>query len=408
MVRVQFLRPLHQATGEVRLLDELKACLASDEYDELNVCVAYARRRALVKLHPWLKEWRRSGKAVRAILGVDQRLTSRQALQYALETFNETYVTSVHGYRLRNDVTYHPKMYLFSGPTRAVAFVGSHNLTEGGLETNFEAGVRVDFLRPADEALYREAYDCWVSLLPPGCPYTRRLDGALLADLVATDRVCDDDEKQRRPGSRGTGAHSLPPPLHLAPPSPLPKDVMTEAASAPVRVLTAPSSAVPPSLPMGPASAKALVIQVRPHTNGEVFLSKRALDQNPAFFGLPWTGRATPKVEGNERYPHREPKPLVNIVCYGRDGKVRERWEKYPLTMVHYTNSDIRITISKLADHAPEMSILVMARGNKDDGIDYEMEVFPPGHPEYDTYRAACNQKLGSGGKSQSRWMGWI
>jgi HKD family nuclease len=41
----------------------------------------------------------------------------------------------------RNDIVFHPKIYLFQGKNDTTGIVGSTNLTRGGLLTNFEANV---------------------------------------------------------------------------------------------------------------------------------------------------------------------------------------------------------------------------------------------------------------------------
>ena len=135
MPRLSLLRPLDQPTSARRLLHDLEAALDDDRFTGFRLIVAYAKSGPLLHLHPRLTDWRRAGKTVEAVLGIDQRGTSMEALRLALDLFDRTYVTHQHA------ITFHPKLYLFTGPEHARAFVGSNNLTVGGTETNYEAAI---------------------------------------------------------------------------------------------------------------------------------------------------------------------------------------------------------------------------------------------------------------------------
>lgn len=114
-----------------------------------------------------------------------------------------------------NSSTFHPKLYLFRSATAAAVVVGSGNLTEGGLFTNYEAGLllRLDLVVPAQATLLDsmlQALDEWSRPRPSLC---YRLDTALLAKLVAQGHVPDEvrawgDEKTAKENQK-TGDPSL-------------------------------------------------------------------------------------------------------------------------------------------------------------------------------------------------------
>src|SRR5207244_789767 len=142
--------------------------------------------------------------------------------------------------------------------------------------------------------------------------------------------------------------------------------------------------------------AEALVMQVRPHHNGEIFLSKRAIDQDPAFFGWPFIGRSTPKKSTNPSYPQRVPDPVVDIRVINAAGAELARHDRWALNTVYYsTKHEIRITVPPSVCRAlPDFSILVMRLGAS---IDYEMDFYMPGSADYTTYLNTCNQTMPSG-----------
>lgn len=186
MAGIEILKPLDAAVGNRRLLDELKNDLDGDDFTDFRWIVAYAKAGPLQRLKSRLEAWRQKGRKVRAILGIDQLGTSKEALELALSLCDEVYVTQEKG------ITFHPKAYIFLGAARARIYVGSNNLTVGGTETNFEAAVIVDAALPADNAALNEINELWNQLLPANCVATVKLDQSLLDALIATGAVVDE------------------------------------------------------------------------------------------------------------------------------------------------------------------------------------------------------------------------
>ncbi len=420
MIRISFLRPIDHFDGTRRLLQELQFCLQSDDYDHLRISVAFAKSGPLLRLSPFLKKWKSKGKKVEAIIGIDLLGTSKQALQFALQNFDNVYI--LHS---ETHATFHPKFYLFSGSNHAVCYQGSHNLTVGGTETNLEGGVKIELDRPEDEAAFQEALASWTSLLPDACVMSLKLDLPLLQALFDDAIIVDENvAKPKQPPEDLTSpdGSSVPatPPKHTEgkfpkaypkPPSPIPKEAFPTAAPATPAPYVQPAAKKAPTASPSTVSSDALVIQIVPHHNGEVFLSKIAVNQNPAFFGYPFTGATKPKYPHNPSYPQRDPDPIVNITVYDPAGEVALIKTGFQLNTVYYsTKSEIRITFSPdLVAAISPYAIMVMRR--TDEAYDYDIDVFNPGNPQserYQQYLNVCNQTLPSGGKDQARRMGWL
>jgi hypothetical protein len=301
-------------------------------------------------------------------------------------------------------ITFHPKIYLFSGPNRALAYIGSNNLTVGGTETNLESFIKLELDLPGDAETYSTFHSCWTDCLP----ISVKLDTQLLSELLERGLVWDEKRIRTRDSSGGT---SDPMPafdnpqqgLRLVPPSPLPGGR---------RLSTAPKLPPRPELAIVQTStspAEALVMQIVPHDNGEVFLSKLAVNQNPDFFGFPFEGRTTPKFSKNPPYPQRLPDPVVNVTVFDEHGGRAAQHSRLGLNTVYYENKgEIRITVPQdVVAATPPFSIMVMQVGRAP-GIDYEISVFAPGNPEYDRLLAACNQTMPSGGRPVARRFGWL
>ena len=228
MSRFSLIRPIDQPLGNHRLLDDLKIALQDRRFTDFRLMVAYARTGPLYRLQGLLEEWREDGKTSAAIVGIDQQGTSKDALGLALSLFDRVYVTREAG------ITFHPKMYLFTGKRHAHAFIGSNNLTVGGTEKNFEAAVHLTLDLPEDAAELSFLESSWSELLPASCPATTRLDKAGLERLAADNVVVE--EKSMRAGT-GDGDSATVGRRHrsrlpIKPESPLPEKVLIKTRRA--------------------------------------------------------------------------------------------------------------------------------------------------------------------------------
>ena len=406
MAKIQILNPNDQPTGKWRLINELRACLRSDDYHTLLMAVAFAKTGPLLRLKAEIEQWLAKDKKITSIFGVNHRNTSRQALQFALENFTKAYVL-FHS----EDFTYHPKMYLFVGRQKCKFFIGSHNLTVGGTETNWESGTELSLNLPEDKEMFAEAMTAWDSLMA----LSAQLTPQLIHKYQIFGKLSDETEPRRRsaatPPADGSAEPKQSGPPHLIlkikPPSPLPKGIF---AAKPSKKRAAAPIGAAEKRKSNTVSAESLVIQIVPHPNGEVFLSMIAVKQNPNFFGFPFTGRTTPKKPNNPSYPQRVPDPVVDLKVYGDGPTPVVHLPRLPLNTVYYeTNSEIRITVPPaIVRNTPELSILVMRQAPDDSEFDYEMEVFPPTNPQFHDYLAVCNQTMPSGGRANPRRMGWL
>ena len=112
--------------------------LDSTDYHTLNIAVAFAKNSGVLRIKDALARFRARGGVVNAYVGVDMGGTSYEALSALLLNTDSLFV--VHSERGQ---TFHSKIYQFSGEENGLLVVGSHNLTGGGLWTNFESSVHV-------------------------------------------------------------------------------------------------------------------------------------------------------------------------------------------------------------------------------------------------------------------------
>lgn len=415
-MRFSILKPTDQPPGVRRLLGDLKDALADDAFTHFQIIVAYAKSGPIYRLRDLLEQWRTKGNRIEAIFGIDQQGTSREALELSLTLFDSVYVTREPG------LTFHPKIYLFKGQTAARAFIGSNNLTVGGTEKNFEAAIQLDFDLPTEAALLAQVEEAWTELLPATCPATKILDVAYLSQLIADGDVID--ELAMRPsdadpeGTRTSARRRIPRTgLVVKPESPLPKNLLPRVRK---RVMAPPTGSTSTGVVVTPAvattgavvitpstTAQGFAIQIKPHHNGEIFLSVSAALQNPGFFRWPFNGHAVSKKTGLPSYPQLDPDPVVNIIVYDATTTPVLTLSAYNLNTIYYDrNSEIRITASPLVGVVPDYSVMIMRPGESP-GIDFEVTIHTPNSPDYAAWIAACNQTMPSGGKAPRKF-GWF
>lgn len=110
--------------------------LDSQDYDTLNIAVAFAKNSGVLRMKDAMERFRKRGGKVNIYVGVDLGGTSYEALTTLL--LHSDSLNVVHSEKCQ---TFHVKIYQLLGKEKEVTVIGSHNLTGGGLWTNFESSV---------------------------------------------------------------------------------------------------------------------------------------------------------------------------------------------------------------------------------------------------------------------------
>lgn len=129
-------QPYQDKLGNL-LMDDLK----SGKYNHFSFFVAYARISGVDVLYDDLLAFRAAGGLVHAVIGIDQKNTSFEALRAVLGMAEDLFVFHNHD----SSSTFHPKIYLLKGERHGRVYVGSNNLTSGGLYLNYEVASCEDF-----------------------------------------------------------------------------------------------------------------------------------------------------------------------------------------------------------------------------------------------------------------------
>jgi len=156
---------------------------------------AFVGLRTVLRIRDRLLSHRDLGAEVVFNIGFDMFGTSKNVLEELTQWNCRVFLT--HNALPR--VTFHPKIYLVESESSAIVIVGSNNLTDGGMYTNFEAATLTSFKLPEEAANYRDFLSTIGSLVSPTeSGTTKQLTPNLLSALASAGLVLNESESRRR------------------------------------------------------------------------------------------------------------------------------------------------------------------------------------------------------------------
>ena len=156
----------------------LEQLLSREEvvYRGIWIISAWVSQKSFLRLASFINRHKNHGADIHIYFGINLQGTSIEAAR----AINQYHVDSRVLYNLRNSHTFHPKIYLLEADTEADLIIGSNNLTEGGMYTNYEAAAKMRFVLPIDQQSYQDMKaDLNIFLNPP-----IRISGSLNEQLI--------------------------------------------------------------------------------------------------------------------------------------------------------------------------------------------------------------------------------
>ena len=244
-------RPVSQPDSQFG--EELHRLLSSDvHYTRIVFISAFVALRSILRLRQGLLNHKEHGTDVRFVVGIDLGGTSREVLEELLRWDCSTFIF----HNAVSRATFHPKVYLLEREADAILFIGSNNLTDGGLYTNYEVATRYDFSFPRDNQEYQDTLGALDRFMNPQGVTVKALDRALIDTLVARGELPTEVEARRRTGKRARvqvgASESLPPNpfsgvgVRLAPL--LPRQLRGEDQPLGSQIEPAPAAAISPEI----------------------------------------------------------------------------------------------------------------------------------------------------------------
>ncbi|WP_341221016.1 phospholipase D family protein [Polaribacter atrinae] len=171
---------------------QLALSLESNDYKKFHGFVAFATLSGIKPLKSNLEIAKLNYEEIKFFIGIDNKITSEEALEFLLNENIETYIYyDESSYRK----IYHPKLFLFEGKDVSRIIIGSSNLTGQALNSNVEASIQID-LEPNDFNSLIEIKEYYSSLLDLSSPNIKLLTKEYLEELIKRDLLSNNDNEE--------------------------------------------------------------------------------------------------------------------------------------------------------------------------------------------------------------------
>lgn len=385
-----------------RLGDFLKESLANEQWTQFRAAVAFVKRSGVKHVQTAIAAFSARG-SVRITVGVDSGGTSAEGMADLLDAVGPGELWVFHN---ENRSTFHPKIYLFRNDETADIVIGSGNLTEGGIFTNYEAGFRLT-LDLANEH-HERLLDSIESMLDEWCGEQEglcyRVDRELL-NYLAEEGYTPSEAAARETEEAGPGRRSDPEskssrfkfiPVPAAP---------TVASRGPrpateIRGVTRPAAALDsgrttvrhsPTFLMTLQTTDVGTGQLTRGTSRrspEIFIPLAARDHNPDFWGWPRM------FSEDVARPGKMDRSGVRMLLNGRVVEVN--------MMTWPVKHDFRLRSEALRSASSVGDILVLRLPTERSALfDYEADVIRTGTPQHAELLGLCINPVRN---SSKRW----
>jgi len=137
---------------------ELIDLFKSHRYNSFTCLVAFASQGGVSALSNEIQQAKDRGCQIKVILGVDQKGTSKEALEEVLSWDVDAKI-----YHTKEFNIFHPKVYLFENEDIFSLIVGSNNLTVPGLVQNVECSLMIKDIK--SNPVLSKFYEYWKGIL---------------------------------------------------------------------------------------------------------------------------------------------------------------------------------------------------------------------------------------------------
>ena len=168
-------------------------------FNKFLAIVAFASEGGIKSIYDHIKSAENNYAEIIFFVGIDQKVTSREALSLLLESEVNSYV-----YHTVSHIIFHPKIYIFEGEKQGRIIIGSSNLTLQGLFQNMEASLVIDFEMTEKQgvSLLNQIKNHYRFLLDKTSPNVQQLTRELIEQLVDAEVI--PEEKERREVSQAS------------------------------------------------------------------------------------------------------------------------------------------------------------------------------------------------------------
>jgi HKD family nuclease len=182
-----------EATSHNSVGNQLIKFLADKSFHTFTGISAFASQAGINGLAKYIATAKKHLNIITIVTGVDQKGTSKEALEALLKLGVNAYV-----FYQPSITIFHPKIYLFEGDEKTELIIGSSNLTAQGLFTNVEASllVSIDNSVEADRKIVEQLKDYFKGVFDFSDPNLKKLSKKIITDLVKAKVVPTEAERK--------------------------------------------------------------------------------------------------------------------------------------------------------------------------------------------------------------------
>jgi len=160
---------INQKPGINDLSKEINDALLSGRFKAFRALVAYVSWGGIGLIHEKLETFYDQGNNLSLIIGVGDDGSEIDVLRYFKQRFPKADINIF--YAPTQNYKFHPKVYMFSGNKESLIFIGSNNLTKGGLFCNSECSTKLEIHHKKDKKIYDSLNVLWKTYSDPKPPF---------------------------------------------------------------------------------------------------------------------------------------------------------------------------------------------------------------------------------------------
>ena len=384
----------HQPSDSTRLGDYLIENLRlGSKWTHFRAAIAFIKRSGTRHLAPALASFA-TGSHAEIIAGIDHGGTSAEGLRDLLDAVSPRGRVIV--FHNAGPHTFHPKIFIFRSLHAADVLIGSGNLTEGGLFTNYEAALRLrlNLAEPNHAAILDTIESVLGAWADVSTGTARVLTTSLLSQLTALGLTPSEDSTLLQQPPQPDESSGPQPGAAEFPFVALP-EIRAPRVKPPISPPPASGKFSQPPAHVTPATSRPDVFvmtlqqtdvgfgQTTPgasQRSPEIFIPLVARDANPDFWGWPKAFVADPHPPG------KRDRSGVRIRLAGKVETVN--------MMTWPAKHDFRLRCAALRSAGSIGDILRMERTDPSAGYDYYVDVIPTGTSHHFMHLTLCRHSV--------------
>lgn len=190
-MEIQFLGQGYEKESANSVGNYLIELLSDKDFHSFMAISAFISQAAIRGLSTCIDDAKKHLKNITIIAGVDQKVTSKEALEELIKLDVNAYV-----FHEASSTIFHPKIYLFEGVDKSVLIIGSSNLTSQGLFSNIEASLLLKIDNEENSEIISQLKNYYKGLFDLTDPNLKVLNKKLIEELVKISVVPTEAERK--------------------------------------------------------------------------------------------------------------------------------------------------------------------------------------------------------------------